>query len=119
MFRIRRLFKSFTYAFHGLFKVLREEQNLKLQIIAGILVVALGAYFRISHIELALLFFAVFLVILMEIINSAIERVSDVLKPRIHSYVKEIKDIMAAAVMMSSILAVIIGLIIFYPYLFK
>jgi len=119
MIKIGRLFKSFTYAFQGLFRVLREEQNLKLQLIAAVLVIALGVYFGISHIEWALLLLAIFLVILMEIINSAIERVSDVLKPRIHSYVKEIKDIMAAAVMMASLLAIIMGVIIFYPHLFK
>ena len=53
----------------------------------------------------------------MEIVNSAVERVTDILKPRIHSYVKEIKDIMAAAVMLSSIGAVLVGLLIFGPHL--
>jgi len=56
------------------------------------------------------------LVILMEIINSAIERITDVLKPRLDNYVKEIKDIMAAAVMLASVIAIIVGLIIFIPY---
>ena len=51
----------------------------------------------------------------MEIANSAVERVTDVLKPRIDGYVKDIKDIMAAAVMLSSLAAVIIGLIILGP----
>jgi diacylglycerol kinase len=117
MIKVGRLIKSFTYAFHGLYRVLREEQNLKLQMVAGIAVIILGIYFGINNIEWALLLLVIFLVILMEIVNSAIERVSDVLKPRIHAYVKEIKDIMAAAVMMASILAVIMGILIFYPYL--
>jgi diacylglycerol kinase len=51
----------------------------------------------------------------MELANSAVERIADILKPRIHSYVKEIKDITAAAVMISAILSIIIGLIIFIP----
>ena len=59
---------------------------------------------------------AIGLVILMEIVNSAVERVTDVLKPRINGYVKEIKDIMAAAVMLASLVALIIGVIIFWPY---
>lgn len=117
MIKVGRLIKSFMYAFHGLYRVLREEQNLKLQMIAGIAAIILGIYFGISNIEWALLLLVIFLVILMEIVNSAIERVSDVLKPRIHAYVKEIKDIMAAAVMMASILAVIMGVLIFYPHL--
>jgi diacylglycerol kinase len=56
---------------------------------------------------------------LMELANSAVERVADILKPRIHDYVKEIKDIMAAAVFLASMSAVVIGLIIFLPYLFR
>jgi diacylglycerol kinase len=54
----------------------------------------------------------------MEVINSAVERVTDVLKPRISSYVKEIKDIMAAAVMLASFVSVLLGIIIFWPYIF-
>ena len=65
------------------------------------------------------LIFVIGLVILMEIANSAIERVTDVLKPRIHDYVKEIKDITAAGVMVASFIALIIGAIIFWPYFAK
>ncbi len=56
---------------------------------------------------------------MLEITNSAVERITDVLKPRINGYVKEIKDIMAAGVMMASIIAVVIGIFIFWPYLIK
>ena len=117
MIKVKRLFKSFNYAFRGLFKTFREEQNLKVQFFAALVVIILGWYFRISQLEWVILILVVGLVILMEIVNSAIERVTDVLKPRINDYVKEIKDIMAAAVMLASIIAVIVGLIIFVPYL--
>jgi diacylglycerol kinase len=53
----------------------------------------------------------------MEILNSAVERVADALKPRIDNYVKEIKDIMAAGVMLASIMSIIAGIFIFLPYL--
>ena len=117
MIKVKRLFKSFNYAWRGLFKTFREEQNLKVQFLAASLVVILGWYFKISQPEWLILILVVGLVILMEIVNSAIERVTDVLKPRINGYVKEIKDIMAAAVMLASIIALIIGLIIFIPYI--
>jgi len=116
MIRVKRLLKSFTYAFRGLFKTLREEQNLQIQSIAGLVVIILGWYFRIEVEEWLILILVIGLVILMEIINSAIERITDVLKPRLDSYVKEIKDIMAAAVMLASVIAIIVGLIIFLPY---
>lgn len=117
MIRAKRLLKSFTYAFRGLFKTLREEQNLQIQSIVGLVVIILGWYFRIEVEEWLILILVIGLVILMEIINSAIERITDVLKPRLDNYVKEIKDIMAAAVMLASVIAVTVGLIIFLPYL--
>ena len=116
MIKIKRLYKSFTYAFRGLGKTLKEEQNLQIQSIAGLVVIILGWYFRIEVEEWLILILVIGLVILMEIINSAIERITDVLKPRLDSYVKEIKDIMAAAVMLASVIAIIVGLIIFIPY---
>lgn len=119
MIRVGRLFKSFGYALKGLFKTFREEQNLRIQSIASLLVVILGIYFNISRSEWLALILVIALVLVAEITNSAVERVTDVLKPRINSYVKEIKDIMAAAVLLSSIAAVIIGLVIFLPYVYK
>jgi len=119
MIQLHRLFKSFGYALKGLFKTFREEQNLRIQSVASLAVIALGLYFAISRLEWVLLSLAIALVLIVEIINSAVERVTDVLKPRINSYVKEIKDIMAAAVLLSSIAAAIIGCLVFAPYLYK
>ncbi len=118
MISIKRLIKSFTYAFRGLIKTFREEQNLRIQSIIAVIVIIIGLYFKIDRIEWIIIIIAIGMVLLTEIINTAIELVTDVLKPRIDSYVKIIKDVMAAAVMMSSIIAVIIGIIIFFPYLF-
>ncbi|MDP2736197.1 MAG: diacylglycerol kinase family protein [bacterium] len=117
MIRIGRLLKSYSYAVRGLFKTFREEQNLKIQTFASLAVLILGIYFHISRIEWAILTLVVCLVLTAEITNSAVERITDVLKPRINTYVKEIKDIMAAAVLLSSIAAMIVGVIIFWPYL--
>jgi diacylglycerol kinase len=111
-----RLIKSFTYAFRGLFKIFREEQNLQVESISAIIVIALGFVFQIKPLEWCVILICIALVILMETVNSAIERMADVLKPRIHAYVKEMKDIMAAAVMIASLLSIAVGLIIFLPY---
>lgn len=118
MINLKRLIKSFLYAFKGLYRTFVEEQNLRIQALAGIAVIILGCVLKITKIEWCVILIAIGLVILTEIINSAIERVTDVLKPRINTYAKEIKDVMAAAVMISSLLAVIVGVIIFFPYLF-
>ncbi|MDD4271584.1 MAG: diacylglycerol kinase family protein [Patescibacteria group bacterium] len=119
MIRIKRLFKSYGYAIKGLFKTFREEQNLKIQTFISLVVLILGIYFSVSRIEWAILILVIFLVLTAEITNSAVERITDVLKPRINTYVKEIKDIMAAAVLLSSIAAMAIGIIIFWPYVNK
>lgn len=118
MIRLKRIAKSFLYAMRGLKKTFREEQNFKIQSLVALLVLFLGFYFEITRTEWIFLVLAIGLVLLMEVLNSAIERVVDVLKPRIDDYVKEIKDIMAAAVMLASVVAVIVGLIIFIPYFY-
>jgi diacylglycerol kinase len=119
MNKIRRLIRSFYYAFRGLFKTFREEQNLKAQTVFGIIVIIVAPILKVSPLEWCALVIVIGMVIITEIINSAIERVTDVLKPRLSDYVKEIKDIMAAAVMLSSITAIVVGLIIFWPYLYN
>lgn len=117
MFKIKRLFKSFQYAVKGLFLVMRDEQNFRVHIVFAVLALGAAWFYRITQTELIIVILLISQVMLMEVINSAIERVTDVLKPRINDFVMEIKDIMAAAVMLSSIVAIIVGLIIFIPYL--
>jgi undecaprenol kinase len=117
MINFSRLLKSFTYAFRGLAKVFREEQNLQIQISAGFVVFLIGVWVDLSRMEWVALFMVSMIVLLMEVVNSAVERITDLFKPRINTYVKEIKDIMAAAVMLSSIGAVVVGIIVLGPYL--
>ncbi len=117
MINLKRLLKSFKYAINGLIKVLKEEQNLRIQSVIAILVVITAIHFKVDRIEWCFLIFSIGIVFLMEVANSAVERITDVLKPRINSYVKEIKDITAAAVMLASFLSIIIGIIIFWPYI--
>ena len=118
MIKYKRLFKSFGYAFKGLKKVLREEQNLQIQLGVASIVLFLAAVWDVNRMEWIILVLVIGLVMLMEIANSAVERITDVLKPRLDHYVKEIKDITAAAVFLASLVAVIIGIMVFWPYLF-
>ncbi len=119
MLNIKRLFKSFKYASRGLFRMFKEEQNLQVQSIVAIIVLVLAVFFGIGRIEWCLIGISIILVLLSEMINSAIERVADILKPRIHEYVKEVKDIMAAVVLLSSFLAIFIGVAVFWPYVLE
>lgn len=119
MIRFKRLLKSFSYAGHGLFKVLKEEQNFKIEVAAAIIVLAAAWRLKIGSLATALLVLVIGLVLIMEIINSAVEAISDVLKPKLDNYVKRIKDIVAAGVMVAALTAVVVGLLIFGQYLFR
>lgn len=115
---LKSLFKSFNYAFKGVRQVFREEQNFRFQVLLGFLVLILAAWLRVQIWEAVILIIVIILVLVLELINSIFERLVDVLKPRIHPYVQTIKDIMAATVLISSVGAVIIGILIFGNYLF-
>lgn len=119
MFSLKRLFRSFHYAGRGLFRVFREEQSFRIQILAGILVLILAVFFHVKAWEAVALLLVIMMVLVLELINSVFERVVDVLKPRMHPYVETVKDIMAAVVLISSFGAIVIGILILGPYVIE
>jgi len=108
---------SFKNALKGLKKVFKEEKNFQFHVIIAIIVVLLSIYWQLAAWQWIIILLLITLILVLEIINTIIERFIDILKPRIHSYVKDIKDMSAAMVMVSTIAAVIIGLIVFLPYI--
>ena len=117
MINFKQLSKSFKHAGQGLVYVVRAEQNLKIQLIIASLVLLLTIILPLKYLEIALLVLVIALVLILELLNTILERLLDLLKPRMHDYVKVIKDIMAAVVLVASIAAVLIGLLIFLPHL--
>ncbi len=111
--------KSFYHAMHGLIYVFKNEQNFRLQIMAAIAVIATSIIFPISKYELIAVILLVLLVMVLELINSAFELFVDVAKPRLHHKIQLIKDIMAATVFLSSLVAIVVGVIIFWPHFFE
>lgn len=116
MIVFRRFIKSFADAGRGLKFVFKSEQNFRLQVAVGILVLAAAVLFSLRVWETILLILLILLVLLIEILNTAIEYFSDLLKPRLHHYVYVIKDMMAGAVLLTSSVALIVGVIIFLPH---
>ena len=114
---LRRLINSFVDATRGLKHVFKSEQNFRIQILIGFLVLIAAAFLPLRSWEVILIVLLVLLVLLVEILNTVFEYFSDLLKPRLHHYVRVIKDVMAGAVLLTSLVAVIVGTIIFYPYL--
>ncbi len=110
---------SLRHAVNGLSYALRNEKNFQNEVIfAGLVLVAM-VYYRVSPSEMIVLFLVIMGVLVMELLNTVMERIADILKPKVHPYVRVIKDLMAASVLVSSFLAVIIGLIIFIPHILR
>lgn len=116
-FDFRRLGKSFRYAGRGIWYVFRNEQSFRIHLLASLVVIILMIYFRVTLWQAIILLLVIALVLVLELINTIFEKIIDILKPRIHYYAEMVKDIMAAAVLIASIGAVIIGILIFGPYI--
>ncbi len=112
----KKLRKSFYYAVKGVADLLRTEQNARIHLIATIAVFILAVLFRINRLEVAVIFMAVILVFAMEIINTAIEKMLDLLHPQSHYMIAKIKDAMAGAVLISATIAVVVFVLVFYPH---
>ena len=119
MLNFQQLGKSFYYAWRGLCYTWEREQNFKIQIICALLVVIVALILKIGIIGISLLLLVIALVLVLELVNTAAERFSDALKPRLTPYVEVIKDLMAAAVFIASLVALIIGLLLFGPEILK
>lgn len=116
-FSIRKRAGSFTHAIRGIVAALRTEHNLRIHFVAAIVITAAGIYFKISRGEWMALALAIGFVITTELINSAIELLADFISPGHHKDIGKIKDIASGAVLIAAITAVVIGILIFLPYL--
>ena len=108
---------SLTHALHGLLHIVEHERNARVHLASAILAFLLGVVLKVSATELAAVFFAVILVFLAEIFNTAIERTLDLIDIEENPRIKLIKDMAAGAVLVATGAAVLIGVAIFAPYL--
>lgn len=117
-FGMNKTVRSFSFAARGFRYVLRGERNFQIELfVAG--VVLLGMFvFDLSVLERIALVLCIVWVLTLELVNTAVERIMDVLQPRIHPYARIIKDVMAAAVLVSAGGALLVGLVIFFPRIF-
>lgn len=116
-FLINRI-KSVGFAFRGAILLIRTEASIKIQVCIAIVVTLAGFYFDISKTEWILQIFAIALVLGIEGMNTAVEKLSDFVQPEFDKKIGFIKDISAGAVMLVSIASASIGLIIYLPKIF-
>lgn len=112
---MKKLFYSFGFAWNGIRYGISKELNLKIHCCATLLVTAAGFYFSISAVHWIALLCCMGLVLGMELINTAIEKLCDVIHPAKHPGIEKVKDIAAGAVLLSAIAAMACGLLIFIP----
>ena len=117
-FSIVARFKSMTHAWRGLGIFVRTTHNSWVQIFFGILAVFLGFILKISPTEWLFIIFTIGIIFITEALNTAFEIDIDLTSPNYHPYARDIKDVAAGAVLLSVIMAGIIGLIIFLPKIF-
>jgi diacylglycerol kinase len=115
-FSYRKLFLSFKYASRGLVRLIATEQNARVHFLLASLAAALAIGFRITHVEVAILFFAIVLVFAIEIINTAVEKLLDLVHPESHEQIAFVKDALAGAVLIAAIIAAVVFFFVFYPY---
>jgi len=112
-----RMLKSFSNAFRGIFLLIRSERNFQIHIGAFILVTTAGIYFDIHPGEWGLILIMSALVMSLEAINTSIEKLCDHITLEKKESIRNIKDIAAGAVLISSIAAVVMAVIIFYHHI--
>lgn len=108
-------YKSLGFAFKGAVKLISTEHSIMVQTSLAVIMIFAGFYFKISHEEWMFQTLAIGLVISIEGLNTAVEKVADFIHPEFHHKIGFIKDIAAGAVFFAAMTAVAIGLMIYLP----
>lgn len=116
MIDVTKSLKSFRFALKGIGLFFKNENNARVHLLASIVVVAAGVYFRIDRFEWMWVICAIALVWVTESVNTAIEKLVDLVSPEFNPKAGAIKDLAAAAVLFAAVAAALIGALIFWPH---
>ena len=112
-------YKSVYYAFKGLFWMLKTERNFQLEVLALVINLFLMVYFQLNSTDVVLIFIVCFLILIAEIINTAIEKICDFVEPNFNKKIGLIKDIAAGGVILATLLSIITGILVYSNYFFN
>ena len=107
--------KSFKHAFNGLITLLKVEHNARIHLFILVIVIIAGIFLRISATDWIAILLVSGLVFVSECFNTAVEYMSDLITKEQNENIKKAKDIAAAGVLISAIISVVIGLLVFLP----
>ncbi len=113
----RSITNSFRYAFRGIRHTFRTQQSFRIQVFAAIVVVIIMLLLEVSERDAVILIFVTGSVLILELINTVVEHLTDMVNARLAPVAQVVKDAMAAAVVCTTIVAVVIGILILWPYL--
>ena len=119
MIDFKKLIKSFKYAIEGINYALNSDQNLIIHFIAALFVIVISLLLKVSPFEMGILGVTILVVIAAEMINSALEKVVDLVTKEHRLEAKIAKDISAGMVLLTAIGSLIIGVLIFVPYILR
>lgn len=117
MLDLQKLILSFKYAFEGVFHALRFNQNLRIHFAIATLVIIASIFFRVNNFEKGILGITILLVISAEMINTSIEEMVDFVINEHKKEAKIAKDVSAGMVLLTAIGSIIVGVLIFTPYI--
>lgn len=106
--------RSFRFAYEGVKYALSTQRNMKFHFFAALVVLTLALFFRLTKYDVLFILLAVTLMIVTELINTAVEKAVDLAMPDIHPLAKIAKDVAAASVLVSAAFAAVTGMIVFY-----
>ncbi len=109
----QRLVESFNSAIEGFVYVFRSQRNMRLHFLAGLFVLLLSIFLNFTYMEVIVLCLTITIVLMAEMINTAIEHAIDLVKEEFHPLARIVKDVSAGAVLLSSVCAIIIGYMLF------
>ena len=113
----RNLMDSFNYAFQGILYAIKTQRNMQIHVAASVLVLLTSLFFRLTRLELLLLFLTITLVLVSEMINTAIEAAIDLMTDKYSIFAKIAKNVAAGAVLLSAINAVAVAYLLFFSHL--
>ncbi len=111
---VHSLVKSFGYAISGVWYCIRTQRNFRFHMVAALTVLILSRFFQLTEIETVLLAFTILFVMICEMINTAIEATVDIYCKTYHPMAKIAKDVAAGAVFLSAVIAVAVGIVLFW-----
>jgi diacylglycerol kinase len=114
-FSLKSRLESFRFALNGLLLLLKNEHNSRIHILATIIAIIMGIIMKLDHYEWSLLIIVIGAVFLTELLNSSIESLADLIDPEFNEPIMRAKDYSAAAVLISAIVAIVVGGLIFIP----